>query len=135
MAKPDDDDPRARRDALRREEGPLAAFFDAARAEPTPLPDALLARILADADAVRPPPPARPARRRPAWPGLAALLRPIAGRGAAAALAGCLAVGFLAGSLGAGTDLAADAIWPDYVSIGAVAEGVDGFFDLSAAEG
>lgn len=134
MAKPEDD-PRARRAAIRSEEGDLAAFFDAARAEPSDVPEALLARILADADAVRPLVAAPPRRRRPAWPDLAALLRPLGGWGAAAALAGCLAMGFLAGSIGAGTDLATDAIWPDYVSIEAAADGVDGFFDLTAAEG
>ena len=44
-------------------------------------------------------------------------------------------MGFLAGSLGAGTDLASDAIWPDYVAVETAADGVDGFFDLTAAEG
>ena len=133
MAKPDDSS-RALRNALRREEEALAAFFDAARAEPPEPPsDALLARVLADADALA---PARPQRaRRRAWPDLGALLRPLGGWGAAAALAGCLAAGFLAGSLGAGAGLATETIWADHLSVEAAAQGVDGFFDLTAAEG
>lgn len=131
MATPDDD-LFALRDVLRREEGDLAAFFDAARAEPRDPPDALLDRILADANVVQ---PSRTVRRRRRWPDFDAFLKPLGGWGAAAALAGCLAAGFLAGASGAGADLAADAIWPDYVSLDAAAEGVDGFFELTPAEG
>lgn len=132
MAKPDDD-PRAARAALRREEDALAEFFEAARAEPRTPPAALLEAILADAEALRPGPAAPRRARAQGWPDLGALLRPLGGWGAAAALAGCLAAGLIAGSLGAGADLAAT-VWSDPVAA-LSADGVDGFFDLGAAEG
>ena len=135
MANPDDD-PRAARAALRREEDALAAFFDAARAEPRTPPAALLEAILADArrTAAGAGAPAASPAPAGAGPDLGALLRPLGGWGAATALAGCLALGLVAGSLGAGEDLAAETLWSDPVAA-LSADGIDGFFDLGATEG
>ena len=68
----------------------LDALFAAARAAEAPVPDRLLARVLADADAHMPRPapvaaPARPAASR-GW--LAGVLDMLGGRGAVAGLAG-----------------------------------------------
>ena len=52
MARTDRSPEVADRDALRAEEGPLAAFFDAARAEAGTPPPAFLADLLAEATAL-----------------------------------------------------------------------------------
>lgn len=71
------------------EEAGLDALFAAARAAEPPVPDALLARVLADAaqQVPRPAPRAapRPAPRRRSW--LAGVLDMLGGRGAMAGLA------------------------------------------------
>ncbi len=130
MAKPDEDASAA----LRREEGPLHAFFDAARAEDTAPSPAFLAAVLADADRLRPRPPAARPRHSPAV-ALASFLRPVGGWAAATALAACLAAGFFAGALGAGSEFAAQTLWPDVASLDAPAVDPADFFDLGATEG
>jgi len=149
MARPEDARPAAEaRAALRREEGALAPFFDAARAEDAaaPLPDAFLAAVLRDAAAATPAPssPAAALARPLHRPGP----RPATGRrrsgwaaSAAAALAACLGFGFVAGALGAGAGTAstlladgAGLVWSDTAALDAPAAGLDAFFDLAAEE-
>ena len=63
MARTDRSPEVADRDALRAEEGPLAAFFDAVRAEAGTPPPAFLAALLADSTALAPGPGPVPAPR------------------------------------------------------------------------
>ena len=119
--------------------GALAAFFDARRAEADVPSARFIETVFADALAARPAPaPALTVRvrdrDRPFAP-ISAFLQPFGGWGAAAGLAGCLALGFLAGSLGAGSDLAASALWPDLLPVEAGAVALDDFFDLTVTEG
>lgn len=63
----------------------LEALFATARAAPVPVPDALMARVLADAERLQPAPPA-PARSRAGGGWWAALFGAPGGRGTAAGL-------------------------------------------------
>jgi len=122
-------------DAIARDEGELAAFFEAARAsEPAP-PIAFLNAVLADAATVaaeRAPAPPQP---RPSRTDAAPWLRPFGGWIGAAALAGCAAAGFVAGTLGTGSELAAMVLASEASGFDSDSESVLLFFDLDAAEG
>jgi hypothetical protein len=133
MAKPDAAVPGSR------EEGDLAIFFDAARAaEPGPSM-AFLNAVLADAASVAAARAASvqavPARRRGRRLDLAGWLRPLGGWVGATALAGCAALGFVAGALGTGAGLAEPFLAPEAASLDLASESVTLFFDLGAAEG
>jgi hypothetical protein len=139
MARSDDVsvfDPRAdERDALRREEGALSAFFDAAREEPWPAPSpAFLKAVLADAAAVAPGPMVVAPR-----PGLlariGARLAPLGGWAGTTALAASAAIGFWAGAVGLGADYAMPTFWPDVATLESPADAIGGFFDFASLEG
>lgn len=138
MARSDDApvfDPRTPdRDAPRAEEGALAAFFEAARAEPWPAPSpAFLAAVLADAAAVA---RAAPAPPRPGLLArLGARLAPLGGWPGAGALAASAAIGFWAGAVGLGADYALPTLWPDVATLEVPADAIGGFFDLASLEG
>lgn len=128
------------REALRDEEGALAAFFDAARAEPWPAPSpSFLAAVLADAAAVTPrravvPFPAPPPRRG-LLARLGARLAPVGGWPGAGALAASAAIGFWAGAGGLGADYAMPTLWPDVAALESPADAIGGFFDFASLEG
>jgi hypothetical protein len=117
----------------------LAPFLAAARDREPPLPDALLARVLVDAERLQPRSPL-PAARRPARPGWRALLMAVAGgRGALAGMAAAGLAGVWIGfaqpmDIGAGLGLGtADPLvtlfpgdldlWSDVLSLDPVPEG------------
>ena len=77
------------------EEAGLDALFAAARAAEPPVPDALLARVLADAAQHVPRPAPRSAPRRRSW--LAGVLDMLGGRGAMAGLAAAGMAGIFIG--------------------------------------
>lgn len=142
MARSDDVpvfDPRAReRDALRREEGALSAFFDAAREEPWPAPSpAFLAAVLADAAAIAPRRPAllAPAPRLGLLARIGARLAPLGGWAGTTALAASAAIGFWAGAVGLGADYAMPTFWPDVATLESPADAIGGFFDFASLEG
>jgi hypothetical protein len=125
------------RGGIAREEGDLAAFFEAARAlEPTPS-QAFVNAVLADAAGVAADRAPLPQPDRQPWPRAwqERWLRPIGGWIGAAALAGCAAVGFVAGTLGTGADLAAVVLAPEAGGLDLASESVTLFFDLDATEG
>ena len=119
------------------EDAALAACFEAARGEPQALPDGFLAAVLEDAARVQ----AQRSRPRPAaaapdgWSWLGGLLRPFGGWPVATGLAGCLAVGLMAGQTDPVARIVASTLWSDAVALEGLATGVDGFFDLAASEG
>jgi hypothetical protein len=129
---------RDRDEAIAREAGDLAGFFEAARAaEPAP-PMAFLNAVLADAASVaadRTSAEQPLQRRSPSRAEASGWLRPLGGWIGATALAGCAAIGFVAGTLGTGADLAAMVLPPEGASLDLASESVTLFFDLDAAEG
>lgn len=125
------------RAGIAREEGDLAVFFEAARASEAAPPLAFLNAVLADAaDVAADRAPVLQPERQPrprAWP--ERWFRPVGGWVGAAALAGCAAVGFVAGTLGTGADLAAMVLTPEAGGLDLASESVTLFFDLDATEG
>lgn len=119
------------------EDAALAACFDAARAEPQTLPDGFLTAVLKDAASVQ----AQRSRVgtqaavRRGWPDIGALLRPFGGWSVATGLAGCFALGLVAGQADPVARVVAATIWSDAAALDGLATGVDGFFDLAASEG
>lgn len=128
-----------RRAVLAREEGDLAAFFDAARAAEPAARVAFLDAVLADAAAVAearaPALPVAPARQRRARSDRGAWLRPLGGWIGATALAGCAALGFVAGALGTGAGITDRLLAAEAAPLDLAAESVTLFFDLDAVEG
>lgn len=120
-------------------EGELAPFFEAARAAaPTPTP-AFLDAILADAARVAaerlPSGRAAPARRRAPRVDLFEWLRPIGGPIGAAALAACVALGFVAGQVGTGAAILDGVLVTDDLGFDPAAETATLLLDLGGAEG